>query len=100
MTETLQQHDPAHQAMAFLGAARRWIGRVGFGLLVGVALLIAVIATTFVGFLLAGAALFLSLGRWGRKAAPKAAMRADRQSAPDDVLEARPTADGWVIEPR
>jgi hypothetical protein len=55
------------------------------------AALAALIATTFIGILLAIAAVFLTLTRPRRK--KHAAPQGESQT-----LEARRTADGWVIE--
>lgn len=90
MTETLGHHDPvARLAHAILGFGR-WLGRIGFILLTVMVVGVALLATTAIGILLAAAALLLTLGR------PR---RQRRSEVMDGTLEARPTADGWVIEP-
>jgi hypothetical protein len=53
-----------------------------------VAAIFTLLAATFIGIMLAIAAIFLSFARPKRRAA-----KADEQT-----LEARRTADGWVIE--
>lgn len=90
MTDTLGQ---THLGARFMSALRQVFGfaaKACFGLFLMVAALAALIATTFIGIMLAIAAIFLTLTRPRRKQAP----------APDksQPLEARRTADGWVIE--
>ncbi len=91
MTDTFGQ---THLGTRFMTALQRvfgFVAKVGFGLFLMVAALAALIATTFIGIMLAIAAIFLSLTR------PR---RNKRAPAPDtsQPLEARRTADGWVIE--
>ena len=92
MTDTLGQ--PAFGAR-FTVAVQRVFGflaKAGFGLFLLVAALAALVATTFIGLMLAIAAVFLTIAR-PRRRAPAAAASGDNQT-----LEARRTADGWVIE--
>jgi hypothetical protein len=92
MTDTLGQ--PAFGAR-FTVAMQRVFGflaKAGFGLFLLVAALAALVATTFIGLMLAIAAVFLTIAR-PRRRAPAAAASGDSQT-----LEARRTADGWVIE--
>lgn len=81
-----------------LDRAGRFLGRIGFGLFLVLAVGATVIATTFVGILLALAAGFLTLthklGRRSRK--PR---ETEAESGPPPTLEAHRTADGWVTEP-
>ena len=92
MTETLEHHDSLG---VFLKRFAAFMGKAGFGLFVVAAVGIALVATTFIGLMLALAATFLTfayqLGRGSRPAKP--------QGDPN-TLEARPTPDGWVIEPK
>jgi hypothetical protein len=92
MTETLDNSDFAGRLNAFLHRAGGFLGKAGFGLFMLFAAFAALIATTFIGILLAFAAVCLtiahSLGRGRRKA-----------SGDPNTLEATRTADGWVIEP-
>ncbi|MBU6320557.1 MAG: hypothetical protein KGS00_12990 [Alphaproteobacteria bacterium] len=67
------------------------LGRVGFGIFLALAALAALLATTVVGLMLAVAAVCIGFaarlgGRGGRGDSARA-------------LEARRTADGWVVEP-
>jgi hypothetical protein len=91
MTETLGRSDFVAQMRVLAHRIGRGIGRLGFGLVVVIALGIALVATTFIGLLLALAALFLTLSRRRAPAAP-----AGSQSGA--TLDAHRTADGWVIE--
>ena len=69
-----------------------FLGKAGFGLFLLAAAIAALVATTFIGLMLAIAAVFLTfarrIGRTSRRA---------RMAIPD-TLEARRTGDGWVIE--
>jgi uncharacterized membrane protein len=91
MTETLANSDIGarlHMALQKLGG---FLGKVGFGLFLLAAAVAALVATTFIGLMLAIAAVFLtfahSIGRPRR-----------RPQGDPNTLEARNTADGWVIE--
>jgi hypothetical protein len=70
----------------------RFLGKAGFGLFLIAAAIAALVATTFIGLMLAIAAVFLTfahaIGRPSRR----------RQQGDPGTLEARRTADGWVIE--
>ena len=75
----------------------RFLGRIGFGLFLLLAVGATLVATTFVGVMLALAAGFLALThKLGRKSKAKAS--ASEQSGPPPTLEAHRTADGWVTE--
>ena len=93
MTDTLGQ--PAFGARFTLAMQRvfGFLAKAGFGLFLLVAALAALVATTFIGLMLAIAAVFLTIARPRRRAPATAAARGDSQT-----LEARRTADGWVIE--
>lgn len=67
------------------------LAKAGFGVFLLVAALAALIATTFIGLMLAIAAVFLTFARPRRKAH---VVRTDESQ----TLDARRTADGWVIE--
>jgi hypothetical protein len=82
---------PGNSFMQMLERLGALLGRAGFGLFLLAAAVFAVLATTFVGVMIALAAVFLSFGRGRRKTTTR---QADPQT-----LEARRTADGWVIEP-
>lgn len=90
MTETLGHSDIGarlHLALRRLGG---FLGKAGFGVFLVAAAVAALVATTFIGLMLAIAAVFLTIAHgFGRS------RRRDEQS---DTLEARRTADGWVIE--
>lgn len=64
------------------------LGRVGFGIFLALAALVALLATTVVGLMLAVAAVCIGF-------AARLGGRGDSSRA----LEARRTADGWVVEP-
>lgn len=90
MTETLGPSDFGtrfHLALKSFGA---FLAKAGFGLFLLVAAFVALVATTFVGIMLAIAAVFLTFARPRRKPAQNPEAGA--------TLEARRTADGWVIE--
>lgn len=91
MTDTLGQQDFGARFTAAMQRVFGFLAKAGFGLFLLVAALAALVATTFIGLMLAIAAVFLTIAR-PRRRAPVAA-RADGQT-----LEARRTADGWVIE--
>jgi hypothetical protein len=84
MTETLGS--PDHLGL-WLQRAGGFLARAGFGFFVLIAAFAALLATTVIGLAIAIAALFLTFARRSRR------------SEPSDTLEARETADGWVIEP-
>ncbi|HEV7691786.1 MAG TPA: hypothetical protein VGO52_13210 [Hyphomonadaceae bacterium] len=92
MTETLGQHDMSHRLAAGLQRFGAMLGKVGFGLFLIAAAIAALVATTFIGLMLAIAAVFLTFAH--------SLMRPRRKAAQneDGTLEARQTADGWVIE--
>jgi hypothetical protein len=102
MTDTMEHNDPLSRISAWMQKAGLWLGRAGFGLFLLLAAGAALLATTFIGVLLAIAAVFLTLthGRRVRAQMRKAQVR-KAQAAPQEpvTLDARRTADGWVIEP-
>ncbi len=91
MTETLGPSDIGarlHLALRRLGG---FLARAGFGLFLIAAAVAALVATTVIGLMLALAAVFLTFAH--------GMARKGRRSADDaDTLEARRTADGWIIE--
>jgi len=91
MTETFGQPHLGTRVIMALQQVFGFLARTGFGVFLIVAALAALVATTFIGIMLAIAAIFLTFTR------PRRRRRAD---APDtsQPLEARRTADGWVIE--
>lgn len=91
MTDTLGQQDFGARFTTGVQRVFGFLAKAGFGLFLLVAALAALVATTFIGLMLAIAAVFLTIARPHRRA-PVAA-RGDSQT-----LEARRTADGWVIE--
>lgn len=91
MTETLGQPDLGSRLMLGLQRVFGVLAKAGFGIFLLFAALAALVATTFIGILLAIAAVFLTVGRPRR--------RAQVQPTPaPQTLDARRTADGWVIE--
>jgi hypothetical protein len=90
MTETLGSSDygrRSHLALQRLGGL---LGKAGFGLFLIAAAIAALVATTVIGLMLALAAVFLSFAH--------GMSRNSRRQPDPDTLEARRTADGWVIE--
>ncbi|HVY88085.1 MAG TPA: hypothetical protein VG942_04410 [Hyphomonadaceae bacterium] len=87
MTETLGHPDFMSRAALWLQKAGGVLGKAGFGLFLIVAAIAALVATTFIGLMLAIAAVFLTFAH--------GIGRSRKQS---DTLEARRTADGWIIE--
>jgi uncharacterized membrane protein YedE/YeeE len=91
MTETLGSHDIGARLQLALRQLGGLLGKVGFGLFLLAAAIAALLATTFIGILLAVAAVCLTVAHsFGRKSR--------RQDSDPDTLEARRTGDGWVIE--
>ncbi len=86
MTETLGQPNGG-----LLNQAFGMLAKAAFGVLLLVAAIAALIATTFIGIMLALAAVFLTFARPRRKAQPV-------RTGETQTLDARRTADGWVIE--
>jgi hypothetical protein len=91
MTETLGRPDFAARLGMAVQQVFGFFAKAAFGIFLLVAALAALLATTFIGLMLAIAAFFLTLGRPRRRA-----QQAD--SGEPQTLEARRTADGWVIE--
>jgi hypothetical protein len=91
MTETLGQTDLGSRLMLGFQRAFSLLAKAGFGLFLIFAALAALVATTFIGLMLAIAAVFLTVGRPRRRASV-------RSPAEPQTLDARRTADGWVIE--
>lgn len=92
MTETLGHNDLGARFHLALKSFGGFLAKAGFGLFLLVAAFAALVATTFIGLMLAIAAVFLTFARPRRKQARQAAATAS------STLEARRTADGWVIE--
>ncbi|MEQ1784334.1 MAG: hypothetical protein ABMA14_23520 [Hyphomonadaceae bacterium] len=86
MTDTLGQ-----PIGGFLNRVFGVIAKAGFGVFLIVAAIAALVATTFIGIMLALAAVFLTFARPRRKAHPV-------RTGETQTLDARRTADGWVIE--
>jgi len=92
MTETLGHADIGSRLMPGFQRVFSVLAKAGFGLFLLFAALAALVATTFIGIMLAIAAVFLTVGRPRRRA------QAQVRPAPPETLDARRTADGWVIE--
>ena len=90
MTETLGQPDFGSRIHAAFQRVFGFLGRAGFGIFLIAAAVFALFAATFIGLMLAIAAVCLSLALPRRRAA--------RRDPGGQTLEARRTADGWVIE--
>jgi hypothetical protein len=91
MTETLGHSDIGARLQAGLQRFGAFLGKAGFGLFLLAAAVAALVATTFIGLMLAIAAVFLTV-------AHSFARPRRKQEADSDTLEARRTADGWIIE--
>ena len=92
MTETLRQSDFGTRFHLAMKSFSAFLAKAGFGLFLLVAAFVALVATTFVGIMLAIAAVFLTFARPRRKPAQGS------EAGAGGALEARRTADGWVIE--
>ncbi|MEZ6029518.1 MAG: hypothetical protein R3C46_07175 [Hyphomonadaceae bacterium] len=92
MTETFGQPDIGSRIVAAFQRFFGFLGKAGFGVFLVAAAIFTLFAATFIGLMLAIAAVFLSFARPRRRAT-----RGDEDGAPQ-TLEARRTADGWVIE--
>ena len=90
MTETMGQPDIGARVYLALQRLGGFLGKAGFGLFLLAAAIAALVATTFIGLMLAIAAAFLAFAH--------GIGRARRKDAAADTLEARQTADGWIIE--
>ncbi len=97
--QTGRQDNAGARISGVVDRVGRFLGRIGFGLFLLLAVGATLVATTFVGILLALAAGFLAftqrLGRRRRSTAPGA----EAEEGPPPTLEAHRTADGWVTEP-
>lgn len=91
MTETLGNSDIGARLQAGLQRFGAFLGKAGFGLFLIAAAIAALVATTFIGLMLAIAAVFLTVAHGFARPRRK-------QQRDDGTLEARQTADGWVIE--
>jgi uncharacterized membrane protein len=90
MTETLGHSDIGARFQAALLKLGGFLGKAGFGIFLIAAAVAALVATTFIGLMLAIAAVFLTVAHgFGRSR---------RRREDNGTLEARRTADGWVIE--
>ena len=101
MTYTASHNDLFARVLTGIRQMSSWAARAVFGVFVFVAAAFALLATTFIGLMIAAAALCLkvahSIGRGGnsrRQSGNK------RPGAPQrsETLEAHRTADGWVID--
>jgi hypothetical protein len=92
MTETLGHGDLAARINHALQKLGGLLGKAGFGIFLLFAAIAALVATTVIGLMLAIAAVFLTFAH--------AISRPSRRNGTGDpdTLEARRTADGWVIE--
>ena len=92
MTETLGHNDLGARLNLALKSFGGFLAKAAFGVFLLVAAFVALVATTFIGLMLAIAAVFLTFARPRRKPAHR-----QERGAPS-TLEAKRTADGWVIE--
>lgn len=95
MTETLGHSDLATRMRLALKSFGGFLAKAGFGVFLLVAAFAALVATTFIGLMLAIAAVFLTVAHWITRSRRPAAREG---SGEPGTLEARRTADGWVIE--
>ena len=92
MTETLGHNDMGHRLAAGLQRFGAMLGKAGFGLFLLAAAIAALVASAFIGLMIAIAAVFLTFAHTVMGPRRKAGQ------ADDGTLEARRTADGWIIE--
>lgn len=103
MSQTLLASNAFDRFSAHLRRFGQWASKAGFGLFVIFAAGVALLATTFVGLLLAAAALLLRLAHSFTRKPARAAHEPDANAArtmdepTEDALEARRTPDGWVV---
>lgn len=90
MTETLGHNDFGARLQLALKSFGGFLAKAAFGVFLLVAAFVALVATTFIGLMLAIAAVFLTFARPRRKPA--------QEGGAPSTLEAKRTADGWVIE--
>lgn len=95
MTEALGEPGFGTRLGASLNRAGALLGKAGFGLFMLAAAIAALVAASLIGLMVAIAALFLSIAYGVGRSRRSASRDADSQT-----LEARQTADGWVIEPQ
>jgi len=91
MTETLGQADFGTRAVAGVQRFFAFLGKAGFGIFLVAAAIFTLFAATFIGLMLAIAAEFLTFARPRRR-------KGQPPKGDGQTLEARRTADGWVIE--
>lgn len=94
MTNTLGEPDFGARFGGMLQRAGGFLGKAGFGLFMLAAAIAALVAASVIGLMVAIAALFLSVAYGVGRSRRKARAQVDAQT-----LDARETADGWVIEP-
>jgi len=92
MTETLGHNDFGARLQLALKSFGGFLAKAAFGVFLLVAAFVALVATTFIGLMLAIAAVFLTFARPRRKPAHR------QEGGAPSTLEAKRTADGWVIE--
>ena len=95
MTDTLGQPDFGTRIFAAFNRFFGFLAKAGFGVFLVAAAVFTLFAATFIGLMLAIAAVFLTFGRSRRR---KAEVRQQGEVRTGETLEARRTADGWVIE--
>jgi hypothetical protein len=94
MTDTLGHPDIGTRIFAAFNRFFGFLAKAGFGVFLVAAAVFTLFAATFIGLMLAIAAVFLTFGRSRRR---KAEVR-QGEVRTGETLEARRTADGWVIE--
>ena len=104
MTQTLLASDAFERFFAQFRRFGQIASKAGFGLFVIFAAGVALLATTFVGLMLAAAAVLLRLAHSftrrsdSMNAKPEAQETRTMDQPTGDALEARQTPDGWVVE--
>jgi hypothetical protein len=96
MTETLGHPDFGTRLQMALKGLGGILGKAGFGVFLLVAAFAALVATTFIGIMLAIAAVFLTFAHSITRKRREPAR--EQEPGPNATLEAKRTADGWVIE--
>ncbi|MBI1340327.1 hypothetical protein GC169_09005 [bacterium] len=101
MTRSPSIEDASFGFGRMIGGIKSFIVRAGFAAIVMFAVVVALLATTFIGVAIAVVALVLGLAHAltfrGRRPAQGLDKGADRGEVPG-VLNARQTPDGWVVE--
>ena len=105
MTNSTFSHDLFGSLSGRFGGFGRWVSRAGFGLFVLVAAGVALLATTFIGLMLAAAAVIVRVAHAFSRRTSENTKQHDSHQEPrrmdqptNDALNARSTPSGWVVD--